>query len=855
VSAKHPLEGKWTISRSPDLASLGPDDVARLTPDAVVTYTAEGQLSPVLGGHTLFEENFSWQMCRDESTSGQGDFKRVRELGSNRTIHVRWDVRPGLYWLFCRIVSTGVGTLEPLYLALSQRVMDADQVRNLLDLGIRKAVQSGLPHPDRADELLARHIENIELIVKNGPPMTAEQRKKTDEYLTKQGELRAKTKVLLDETFARRREPIAALHIEHATGTKRQLNMFVAAMLRGDEKVGWRLVDWTNPAHRNGYDWWYGEGKTDKEAIDAAIKSWDSQNRFPPGTIRFRVPRTVLNEPISTYYEFETDGASTWDSIIGALGIIALTTGVIAMGVATLGLGVPAATAASIAAYATLTSGVAGAGAEIISIAQRRAEGTSNLKDDMLSALGIVSAVFSAPAQVWKRGMTVVLGAERGVKAGEYIFLGATGARMTADTVQGVFVAASKIDELETIMKDPLLLPEERERKLMLTLATLGGQSLLTAVSVKSGTHEIEAVMQERRIARAKAKAASAPPDISTTTTVVDTTKMPVTESHTTVTETRTIGNSMRPRVRGTDAFPTLVSTRAVGLSQGEHVGLLGLSKDNMIIMVRAGSEARLQIMENPKWKDLIVAKNDKVKFKSNKNAGSDAYGFVCDGDADGHVKDIIAKHNDAHPHDPWEFSRNFEDIREHVLREEGLEIENPPHYRIKQKGKDGKYFVADVDLHGAYRRNNGNPFNTNKAKFRKRINDAIAPHGPDVVLHGGQAEWAARMSERGAGVNYGPQPPVIAYVDGVAVRLETWADMLGFATDYNIELLEQFPGFDFNKWTDHIASYYNEAQHADTQHFLERAAKEREAYIKRFGALPPRAGARVGGTSTGGGT
>jgi hypothetical protein len=49
--------------------------------------------------------------------------------------------------------------------------------------------------------------------------------------------------------------------------------------------------------------------------------------------------------------------------------------------------------------------------------------------------------------------------------------------------------------------------------------------------------------------------------------------------------------------------------------------------------------------------------------------------------------------------------------------------------------------------------------------------------------------------------VNYGPQPPVTAYVDGEAVELHTWKEMKEFGTKYGINVEAEYAGIDWDFW------------------------------------------------------
>jgi hypothetical protein len=109
------------------------------------------------------------------------------------------------------------------------------------------------------------------------------------------------------------------------------LNVFLAHTAQSSGSETWSLVDITNPTDRRLTGEYTGQGKDSQQAIQSAIAGWDRGNRYPKGRLRVQVPQET-GAPSDT--EFQTDGASFWDSVSEFFGQVGFWTGLGLLGAA-----------------------------------------------------------------------------------------------------------------------------------------------------------------------------------------------------------------------------------------------------------------------------------------------------------------------------------------------------------------------------------------------------------------------------------------------------------------------------------------------------------------------------------------
>lgn len=778
------MADSYRIERSPNLASV--------TPDAVVRYECEGRRTQYWDSHGTVrdEQSVRWWVCRDRAAEGK-DLKflsgmRAKEgdspYGWVRTYE--WNKDPGDYLVLAQVFQRGQGEVDVV--TIRQHVMSEQEVKGELARLITKAREDGLANPDEADGLVGEQLLALEAIAKNGPAMSPSQREQHGKTVEQWTSYRKKLKERLASTHGWRRIPILAVHLDFTTQVRRQLNFFLVELTdskakedpQPDTKHVWKLVDWTNPENRAESSEADGEGKTDKEAILDAFGDWDWwRSRYPPGRISFQIPQAACGEVLSL--EYETDGATTWDTVIGVLSVTAMVAGVVVIGVATLGAAIPAEIAAATATTALVVSTASGVGAEVISIGVRRAEGIHDTRADAISALGIVASFFQLR---WIKGAQVTLAG----KAGTFRFLGHV-AEGSANLAQGVLILDEQFEatqkELERLRNDPDLLPEERARQVSALFVRLAATGALTYVSLRADTTQIADLAKKRGIPAGKTKAVLA--DLKDESKKIELGQPKTTESTVEKGRARTVADTREPTPKlPRPKVESPLRAPPPGTRPREHNAFKKLSKDR-IIFVRDSNPARTREFPFP-----VTAKPEKCKFKTLKSGKYE--GLAAAGPDDPVVKEILASNG-------WDFHRDHEKLRKY-LDEQGFVLGSEAESYIVRDKDTGTAFVGDIDIHGIYDLNNGRRIELS-APERARFNGKLKGQ---VVMHGAHDDWPDRLSKTidgKANVNYGPQPPVTAYVDGEAVQLGTWKEMKDFGKKYGINVEAEYPGIDWNYW------------------------------------------------------
>jgi hypothetical protein len=786
----------YWLERRPNLASV--------TPDAVVSYECCGPKTMGIDENgTHCEQTVRWSVCRDRRTEGR-DLRFIDGMpateGQSPYGWVRtyqWNQGPGDYLVFAEIRRHGANS-EPEVAIVSQHVMSKEEVDGELARLITKTRKEPLASPDEADSLIAQQLLVMDAAAKNGPAMPPAQRADHEKSVNRWREVRKKLAERLATTNGRRRIPIVAVHIDFATQVRRQLNFFLADISpersppqstgpsgadgasgsSGESKRIWRLVDWTAPESRAESSEVDGEGKRDKDAILDAFGDWDWwRSRYPPGEISFEVPSRACGEVLRL--QFKTDGATTWDTIIGALSVTAVAAGLVVIGVATLGAAIPAEIATATATTALIMSTASGVGAEIISINVRRAEGIHDTKADAISVLGIVASLFQLR---WLKGARVVMPD----KPGTFRFLGHV-AEGSVNLAQGVLILDGEFEatlrELEHLRNDPNLSPEERARQICALFVRLAETGALTYMSLRADATLLADLAKKRGIPTGKTKLTLG--DLKDEAKTIELGAPKATEGKVadgrvkTVAETReTVPALPRPKVESP------LKSAPPGTRPREHYAFKKLSKDR-IIFVRDSNPARTRKFPFP-----VTAKPETCKFKTLTKGPYE--GLAAAGPEDAVVKELLASNG-------WDFYRDHEKLRMY-LDEKGLTLGSEAEQYIVRNKYTKAAFVGDIDIHGMYDLKNGSRIELSPPE-QARVNGEV---GSQVVMHGAHDDWKNRISktiEGKANVNYGPQPPVTAYVDGQAVELRTWNEMREFAQKYGINLEAEYSGIDWDFW------------------------------------------------------
>ena len=398
-----------------------------------------------------------------------------------------WDDQPGQYVVIAEIRNGSAPRAAPTYRYRSQQVGPAAA---MLDDWLAKLLKHGDgPSPDQAEREIARYRTLLDEIARKLPPPNAAAHK---QVVANWAELAGRLRQLLAPSDGKRRIPVRGLHLETATQAQRPLLLFLTELDDVTRPIGdgavetkkqWALVDWTDASHPRFRGHYQGEGDTPKQAIEACFSAWDWGNGYPEGDVRFEVPRAVralVGGDVRR--QMSTNGTNLTEEVVVVFQWIAIGTMMIA-GFCVIFAAVP--TLTSLAMGTSLLASTAGS---VFSIAQRWREGLFDWRADAIDGLTIVGNLVGAGA--WARGAGVRLLGAAGTKL-DFVFVGA---RVGADAVQGILIIESRIAELDALMKDPGLPPEERARKLLALLAELAAVGFMTAVSLKAFGREAQAL-------------------------------------------------------------------------------------------------------------------------------------------------------------------------------------------------------------------------------------------------------------------------------------------------------------------------------------------------------------------------
>ena len=228
-------------------------------------------------------------------------------------------------------------------------------------------------------------------------------------------------------------------------------------------------------------------------------------NRYPAGRLEWQVPpelRPILGGDVRR--TMEPDGKNLKDKVIIVFEWIAIGTMLIA-GFCFIFVGVS--TLTSLAMGTSMMASTAGA---VMSIRQRWRDGLFDWQADAIDGL--------APSP-WKPDRRGRVGARRaredilgkGAEKLDCVFLGT---RLANDTPsRGFSIAESRIEDLDALMNDPSIPPEERARKVLQLLAELTAVGLMTAVSIKASASEADALSKKPKYLKPDDPRANVPDD------------------------------------------------------------------------------------------------------------------------------------------------------------------------------------------------------------------------------------------------------------------------------------------------------------------------------------------------------
>lgn len=303
------------------------------------------------------------------------------------------------------------------------------------------------------------------------------QEKAQQEYLTKLAEF-------VSVTSTAQRIPIRAEHLENSKGQRSEIRAFLAKFPPEGGKSKWMLIDWTNPADAKTSGRFEVTGDDDEDAVEKAIKAWENGNQYPPGSLTANFPAKLMHPADPPFRRvFKTTGNNLATAISEILAKIAFAAGLVA-GVLLFLVPVPGAQVASAVLILTLTSAATGSAAAVLNIADRHNRGIDDPLQDGLDCLSAAASLLGAGAS-WAKGASFLVKASFGTK--QFVFYGAVG----VDAVQGVLLAIDKAKDLDSILDDKTLSPDDKISKLLEFFAKTAVSGAMFYVSAKSSIRDL----------------------------------------------------------------------------------------------------------------------------------------------------------------------------------------------------------------------------------------------------------------------------------------------------------------------------------------------------------------------------
>ncbi|MFH1748442.1 MAG: hypothetical protein ABIG44_15520 [Planctomycetota bacterium] len=393
-----------------------------------------------------------------------------------------------MWWLYCGLHNVLCVVQDPVlkHYVIKIRRQWVDTQTHILRAALGKLKDKKLPSPTVELNFYRRYIEVLQAAAKDNLPSQHQTKHKERMRQLRLYRDKLAERLKQGQAVGRERFPFKAVHLEQKTQRQSELRVcLVYAPWEIDEGRTWHywiIIDWTNPTVRATTGVYRGGGYTHKQAIENALKFWKSDNRYPPGKLRYEIPAEIGGQSFEG--EFETDGKSFRDELADFFNWVALGATIVA-GVATFLAPVPGSRVVSGMIWMSLFSSTAAA---VINIGQRHEEKFGSWKDDTFDALTIVGNIFTAGTMAaWSRGATLLV---RGAKG--QILKAVLVGQVATDAIQGVLLVGDAMTQYDQIMSDKSLSPEQRINKLVFLFGRVGLQGLVTYISVKGTARDLK---------------------------------------------------------------------------------------------------------------------------------------------------------------------------------------------------------------------------------------------------------------------------------------------------------------------------------------------------------------------------
>lgn len=279
-----------------------------------------------------------------------------------------------------------------------------------------------------------------------------------------------RSRTMIGRLHPDQRLALPAVHVATATGAQTQLRLFLGRTR--PDATDQVLLDLTPGLDPSDHTLEYHGSST-----RGVMGHFDSRNKYPEGAINLRVPPNNLNFEAGRW-EFETEGASLAGIWSGRFGVGALVLGILGIAAAPFTEG-----GSLVVTVLIVGSAAAGVTSGILSLVDRFQNAEVSGLGVALDVAGIAASfVGGAAALRVARGGAAVLVANRTTR---YLLWSA----FATEVVSGLLVSVEGIRQIDQIVSNPNLSPEERQRAVIRIVATLIVTGGLLAISGRQLTN------------------------------------------------------------------------------------------------------------------------------------------------------------------------------------------------------------------------------------------------------------------------------------------------------------------------------------------------------------------------------
>lgn len=548
----------------------------------------------------------------------------------------------------------------------------------------------------------------------------------------------------------------------------------------------WHLFDWTQPGHPAMCGRYHNAHEDPKQAIARVFELWNARCKYPPGHVRAVLPDNVP-EGVQKWIEFETGDQTAFDEVAEFIDNVAFVASVVTA-ILTIFLPVPGSQVASIALWTSiLSSAVSG----VINLATPDQTAGDRISDNLF----IVGMFFGAVGKIAKAGVPVLKSADGALE--KFAFYGAA----SVDAVDGIITTTEISKQIDALLNDPSLSPLDRIKG----LAKAVGQAGVTTVGFHGTAKDqanLDAIDADGTSMRMRLT------DLGTPGKEVPL-RQPVVEGkigaaqggggaatrggHTTQVQLAA-GKPKKPRKPIPPPPPGKAPSSAASRGMrdiDDKIFAQAAAEKGYYIIVREGNADSAPYIGRQGDKDIkgrpveYAGKPETLKAKT--AAEGKHKGLACFDPAHrkthellaalpGHKQLTVDELMGGRTHDELlsdlgsEFTARYAYYLKALDKANFLVRFDDGH--VVEHKETGVRYHGDYDIHGVYDKDGKRVQGKAYDAFRSEMNTKF---GANLIQHGAHDNWSDVNNPVKAGINWGPQPPVIIFApDGSIVQLGT---------------------------------------------------------------------------------